>query len=129
MNWSKTANKNLKKLEARNLKIHRAAMSRLAIQTDIRSPVDEGVFRANWFGAYGQIDRQTTESASRDSVGSVNQLLGGDIHGNYFYYTNSLPYAWRLEYEAWSLQAPNGMVRLTARQFPRFVREAARTIK
>ena len=103
-------------------------MFRLAAQTDIRSPVDEGVFRANWFGAYGQIDRQTTESASRDSVGAVNQLLGSDIHSNFFYYTNSLSYAQRLEY-GWSLQASGGIVRLTARQFPRFVREAARMIK
>ena len=123
MGWSDVANKNLMKHQKRNEEIHRKAMFRLAAQTDLKSPVDSGRFRSNWVGAYGSIDRETTEQTNVDSVGKVVSLLAIEpVKGNYFYYTNSLPYAQRLEY-GWSLQAPSGVVRLTSRNFPRYVRE------
>lgn len=129
MSWSKQANRNINKLRDRNEKIHRAAMFRLATQTDLKSPVDTGRFRSNWLGAYGSIDRSTTEQTNIDSAGRVLALLSTQpIKGNFFYYTNSLPYAQRLEY-GWSLQAPSGIVRVTARNFPRYVREAIAKVK
>lgn len=82
----------------------------------MRSPVDTGRFRANWqFG----IDRpDVTTSTAVDPSGALTMArLQGQIAlikaGPTFYLTNSLPYAYRLEFEGWSSQAPNGMVRVT----------------
>lgn len=64
-----------------------------------RTPVDTGAARKNWKAT---------------------------IDGNVFYLLNDLktvPYIRRLEY-GWSPQAPRGMVRLTASEWPDIVRQA-----
>lgn len=128
--WSKTAKKNLAKQQERLERIHRAAMFRVAAQTDVRSPVDSGRFISNWIGAYGSINRETFDSTTRDSVGEVNVYLRGTPvkNHNVFYYTNSLPYAQRLA-EGWSARASAGWIRVIARQFPRYVRDAIKQEK
>ena len=129
MSWSKQARKNLMKQVEKLEKVHRASMVRLATQTEIISPVDSGLFRSNWFGAYGAIDKQTVTVTNRDSTGALRVLVESQpVTGTYFYFTNSLPYAQRLEY-GWSEQAPLGMVRVTARNFPRYVREEIQRMK
>lgn len=82
----------------------------------MRSPVDTGRFRANWqFGA-GAIDFTTSDQVDPSgaiSIAKVQAQLGAVNAGGVYYLTNSLPYAYRLEYEGWSAQAPAGMVRVT----------------
>ena len=110
-------------------KVFRRSAFRLAAQVDVRSPVDKGTFRANWIGSFGTADSSTFDSASRDSVGIVLQLLSSSkpSETSVFYYVNNLPYAQRLE-DGYSAQAPNGMVALTARNWSRYVKEEARRI-
>ena len=123
MSWSKDAEKALKKKQAELELLHQRCMFRVAAQTDVKSPVDTGRFRGNWIGAYGEIDRATFESESRDSVGEVNVMLKASaVTGNYFYYTNSLPYAERLA-NGWSAQAEAGWTHAIARNFGRYIRE------
>lgn len=117
----------------------------------LRSPVDTGRFRANWAIGYGQpnfavtdkTDKEGTSAIAAASAGVLSMPIGGII-----YMTNSLPYAASLEYGlypdppkmgskkrgedgyaihvvgGYSMQAPNGMVRLTATEFVAAVRRA-----
>ena len=130
MSLSSETNSSIAKLKDRLERVHRAAMFRVAVQTDIKSPVRDGYFRANWIGAYGSVDRTTFDSPARDAVGEVQLYLARNAMAeNVFYYTNSLPYAFKIEYESHSAQAPNGVVRLTARNFDKYVTDAIRSIK
>ena len=79
-----------------------------------KSPVDEGVFRANWNAGINKLDEsynleytnaQGAKSKGEGRIGSVDS--GDEIN-----LSNALPYAMRLEY-GYSSQAPEGMVRTT----------------
>lgn len=124
MSWSKDALKNINALKEKNDRIFRSAFLRLAAQVDLVSPVDTGRFRSNWVGAYGSADTSTFDY-ERDSVGLALEVADTVNVSNVFYYTNSLPYAKRLEF-GWSEQAPSGIVRITARNWPQYVQEAIR---
>ncbi len=82
-----------------------------------RTPVDSGDARKNWK------DRGNKEAPIWEFVNDAR----------------TIPYIFRLEYEqliksegvvrAWSPQAPHGMVRISAAEWPEIVRGAARFIK
>lgn len=112
------------------------------------SPVDTGRFRANWNVGYGAIDTSTTTAvnASR-AMAEVERALKLPV-GDVVYLSNSLPYALMLENGGYpnppklgskkrgesgytihvtggySMQAPQGMVRVTVRAFDDFIRKA-----
>lgn len=116
----------------------------------LRSPVDTGRFRANWLPSYGAIN--TTSTAATDPTGAGTQatvrnaVLSFPV-GGVVYLCNSLPYAMVLEYGlypnppkmgsrkrgedgvavhtrgGYSMQAPQGMVRITAAEFRNAVME------
>lgn len=44
------------------------------------------------------------------------------------YFSNTVPYATRLEF-GHSKQAPNGMIRITAAEFQKFFNQAVKTVK
>ena len=82
-----------------------------------RSPVDTGRFRANWMYGYGAPLTTTVDVTGESGAPAPPPTppvitVGIGVH----YLTNSLPYAWPLEYGS-SKQAPQGMVRLTAVEF------------
>lgn len=105
------------------------------------SPVDTGLFRGNW---QLTIDNETSGELSRldpsgtgalaSIVGRANSLTAGQVA----YILNHLEYGYDLEYgtyngptakvtpEGFSRQAPEGMVRITAREFIPIVEEAIR---
>ncbi len=115
-----------------------AAKAKLDIDTAVRrctfklfesvvnlSPVDTGRFRGNWFPSHGAILKQVNESAkANDSTNRLDKVYTFPV-GGVVYLANSLPYAVRLEH-GWSKQAPTGMVRKSAVQFKRFVRQIIR---
>ena len=93
----------------------------------LRSPVDTGRFRGNWQATHGapatsEIDRNGAQAAISDMESVVAALKGGRVT----FLTNNLPYASRLEFDGWSSQAPEGMVRKTVAQFGQIVDAAAR---
>jgi len=99
-------------------------------QVVLRSPVDTGQFRHNWRFAIGGPDTSTTKMTDRDGTATVNEALTvlrqfklGDV----IHISNSLPYAYRLEY-GWSKQAPQGMVRLTVQSYPQLLRQAVAAV-
>lgn len=84
-----------------------------------------GTFRANWTAGIGAIDHTTVESTEKSrSEGEAKRAAGAEL-GGVIYFTNSLPYAVRLE-NGWSKQAPTGMVKLAMASVPRITREVTR---
>ena len=94
----------------------------------MRSPVDTGRFRGNWFLSAGVASTQTGRAADKSgstAIAQASQALTTPL-GGAVYFTNSLPYAVRLEY-GWSGQAPTGMVRITVREFSQYVKAALKS--
>lgn len=80
----------------------------------MKTPVDVGTLRGNWMPSYNTIN-YTTDLSATDSVGRVTtSIRGAEMIGKVWYLTNSMPYAYRIEYEGWShTKAPHGMVRVS----------------
>lgn len=94
----------------------KSSLIRVGSSVVAKSPVDTGRFKNNWLSAYGTIDTSITnalDSSGSQAIGKLVQKAAGVKVGETFYFTNSLPYAERLEYEGWSQQAPAGMVRVS----------------
>ena len=91
-----------------------------------------GQFRANWNLSVGSIDFETVEDTDPTGQAAINRAQGkieSYRMGDNIYISNSLPYAYRLEYEGWSGQAPQGMVRVTVLEFEQYVRQQAALIQ
>lgn len=86
-----------------------------------------GQFRSNWNLGVDSIDRTTTTQTNSFFLQGREQMPA-DPFGHRFYISNAKPYAWRLEVDAWSRQAPNGMVRLTADEFDTILQIAAKKV-
>jgi len=76
------------------------------------TPVDEGRAKANWYPATNFVDQSASKNVSFDSGRADSQFTNVDP-GDTMNISNSLPYIKKLELGS-SLQAPQGMVRLTA---------------
>lgn len=87
----------------------------------LRTPVDLGRARGNWglTVSAGQIDK--TGAVTIDRV--TREVIDSDYRAG-FSLVNALPYIERLEY-GYSGQAPQGMVRITAQEFPAIVAQIA----
>lgn len=130
----------LAKIAARNkaklLKVAQNSLMRVGGAIIAKSPVDSGRFKNNWLAAYGAPDTSTTENVAKTSLGEgrgavyerYKAKLSGLDDGQVFYFTNSLPYAERLEY-GWSEQAPAGMVRLSVANWQSIVAEEVARVK
>lgn len=76
------------------------------------TPVDTGRLKNNWFPS---VDSPSTQE-TQDTGDKAAQRLSGFVSRNYdiskvFYFTNNMPYAYRIEFEGYSKKAPAGMVR------------------
>lgn len=125
----------LQKIAARNkqklLKVAQNSLMRVGGRIVVMSPVDNGRFINNWMSAYGSADTATSEALNKtgaESVGRLDAKLNGLSVGQVFYFTNSLPYAERLEY-GWSEKAPNGMVRLSVANWQTIVAQEVARVK
>lgn len=109
----------------------------------MKTPVDKGRARANWFLTKGSQKRKSAKGRNYQArLSEVQRKLSGDVLGKVFYLANNLPYIATLEYggypknpkkgsrvkkgkgdyeirsaNGFSKQAPNGMVRLSAAKF------------
>lgn len=121
-------------------RVVRLASLKLLESIDLKSPVGDpntwaspapdgytgGQFRANWNYSVGSPNFTITPSKDPSGGESIRKAQGVKYTmGDKIYITNSLPYAYRLEYEGWSNQAPQGMVRISAQEFRDHVRKAA----
>lgn len=126
MSWSKQ----LKQITAKQVdggeKFLRAAILQAASVAIIRSPVGNpdlwkspppkgyvgGQFRANWRISFGMPDIKISESTNYASIPmEIKSELEAFKIGDRVVFSNPMPYGPRLEYDGWSTQAPDGMVR------------------
>jgi hypothetical protein len=92
--------------------------------------VDTGRLRGNWQTAVNQtpfsvVDRfdpggEFVISEIRANLGNLNDIV---------IFANNLPYAERIEYDGWSAQAPEGMVRSNVADWRRIVEQQARAVQ
>ena len=78
-----------------------------------------GRFKNNWYASINVESTATSERIDASGSASLEQVkLAGTLPlGGVIYFTNSLPYAYRLEFEGWSKAAPAGMIRKAAGEF------------
>lgn len=83
----------------------------------LKSPVDTGRFRANWNASINYPDKSVSNSLDKTGTGTIAKnsaiISNFTVNDNSIYLTNNLPYAYRLEFEGWSKQAPQGMARIS----------------
>ncbi len=88
-----------------------------------------GRARGNWYVMLGKspavvdITDNKIDDASAAQAHVVRQLQKFNME-NPVWLTNGLPYIHRLEYDSWSKQAPNGMVRVSMTEIGAIVRES-----
>jgi len=86
-----------------------------------------GRFKGNWrvsFGAANDTPLDRIDAGGAETIAAAQAALSGFQAGMTIFMTNPLPYGPRLEYEAWSKQAPAGMVRITVAEFQQMVSQA-----
>jgi hypothetical protein len=111
------------------VKVMQNSLMRLGGAIVMRSPVDTGRFRSNWLAAYGAMDTSTNDALDKSgstAIGKLTATVNTLAAGQVFYFTNSLPYAQRLEYDAWSAQSPAGMVRVSVASWQSIVEDEIR---
>lgn len=104
----------------------KSSLIRVGSSIVVKSPVDTGRFKNNWLSAYGTIDTTVTQAVDPSgsaAIGRLKEKAAGVKVGETFYFTNSLPYAYRLEYEGWSQSAEFGMVRVSIAAWESIVAE------
>ncbi|UIS24776.1 structural protein [Stenotrophomonas phage vB_SmaS-AXL_1] len=108
-------------------KVRRASVLELFKLVIFSTPVDTGRLRGNWqttinSPAGAAIDRLDMGggAAMAEAVANLGSLT--DV----IWFTNNLPYAERIEYDGWSKQAPEGMVRRHLASWKRIVAAKAR---
>jgi len=111
------------------VKVMQNSLMRIGGRIVVMSPVDSGRFINNWMSAYGALDTSTTDALDKSGAASLGKLkytVETLAAGQVFYFTNSLPYAQRLEYDAWSAKSPAGMVRVSVASWQSIVEDEIR---
>lgn len=100
----------------------------------LKTPVDTGRARANWFTSVGSPSGNVTASTDPSGASAISSGLSAisKATGNVLWITNNLPYIYRLEFGTYnngpktvggfSRQAPAGMVRVTINDIARQLR-------
>lgn len=123
--------KMLERAAGREDQLVRASALGLGAAIVEKSPVLSGRFRGNWQYGAGQINFATDapeDKTGASSIGKIATGLQGWKRGETIFVTNSLPYAKRLEYDAWSQKAPAGMVRISVMEFKANVKKQAASL-
>lgn len=107
----------------------------------MRSPVDTGRFVHNWL--FGVNYLPTAHLGRRDDPkGQPPEPVRADAVQRWAEYTqearadaevmwivNNMPYGYRLEYEGWSKQAPEGMVRITLEEVETMMKKVVAEVR
>lgn len=109
------------------LKIFKKSVIDLTSDIISDTPVDTGRLKNNWFPSVGAASEQTTEATANEAGDRAEKCAQNELAlDKTFYFTNNLPYAFRIEFEGWSkVKAPQGMVRRNAIRWKQIVKRAA----
>ncbi len=128
------ANEELKKDSANLTKTGRLKKrARVTDSMDVKAPAGYtgGRFRGNW--QVGLDVQPDGETGRIDKSGNMTMAVGNYMLEQFkvgtkaIYFTNNVPYAYRLEF-GHSSQAPNGMIRITAEDAVKYFTEAANEV-
>ena len=84
-----------------------------------------GQARGNWQASIGSASTGVTSTIDKSGGATINSIAG-EAHkapGNVFFLSNNMPYIGRLEYDSWSTQATEGMVRVSLAELNRSINE------
>lgn len=115
----------------RSEKIARGSFIATTQSVIFMSPADTGMFKNNWFTEINGVSTETTTETDKSGNKKIQAGIGISASlkiGDNISFVNNLPYAAPLEY-GHSEQAPNGMVRVTAAQWPQIVATVEKSIK
>lgn len=96
----------------------------------MKTPVDSGRAKGSWTVAIGSIPADTIELEDKGGTATIARAAAtvlGLKAGDIIYCVSSLAYIRRLEF-GYSKQAPAGMVRISAAEYPGVVRQAAASV-
>lgn len=122
MSFSLDLSKAIKRAKGKQETVIKKVMLETFSKVVMKSPVLTGRFRSNWIASKGSYGRSAIESFDTEGSATISKIAGSisamSLDGQKVYLVNSLPYAHVLEYgrangKHGSLQAPNGMVRIT----------------
>ena len=84
-----------------------------------------GQARGNWQASIGSPASGTTEATDKSGTATIAGIAGETrkAPGNVWYLTNNLAYINRLEFDGWSTQAAEGMVRISLKELDRSIDE------
>ncbi|ELI7924698.1 hypothetical protein RSE70_004025 [Yersinia enterocolitica] len=107
--------------------------ARVTDSMDVKAPAGYtgGRFRGNW--QVGLDVQPDGETGRIDKSGNMTMAVGNYMLEQFkvgtkaIYFTNNVPYAYRLEF-GHSSQAPNGMIRITAEDAVKYFTEAANEV-
>lgn len=116
------------KAQEKALKIFKKSVIDLTSDIISDTPVDTGRLKNNWFPSVGVVSTEATEATANEAGDRAEKYAQNELTlDKTFYFTNNLPYAFRIEFEGWSKnKAPQGMVRRNAIRWKQIVKRAAR---
>lgn len=117
----------------RNADLQRAVGIKLFSAIIMDSPVLTGRLRGNWNASLDTPNKSTVGGEDKSGAGSISRVVSMAMAGdqdNVFILNNSMPYAYRIEYEGWSkVKAPEGMVNRNVIRFKRILKEQLTILK
>jgi len=87
------------------------------------TPIDTGFARSNWDAAIGGLPAGSSAGSPGAALARMEESALALQVGETWFMGNSAPYIGRLEFDAWSQQAPDGFVRPAARAIQQIVDE------
>lgn len=106
--------------------VHRAVAIKLFSDVIMDTPVLTGRLRGNWRVSINVPDRNQgqPDKSGRRTLGQVEAVLSTSKTTDILFLTNSMPYAYRIEYEGWSRnKSPLGMMRRNVLRFKAILRD------
>jgi hypothetical protein len=88
-----------------------------------------GQARANWQSSIARPATGTLDTEDATGTTTINNVDVSNAPGNVWYLTNNLPYINQLEYDGWSTQAPEGMVRVTIAELDQAIARATAALR
>ena len=119
------------KTKAEGERVMRKSAFDLFASVIYQTPIDKGVLRNNWFATIGKPSTETTDESDKIGNGTVARMesvVNAADWENTVFMTNNLPYSIPIEYDGWSAQAPQGMVRINTARWDSIVMNNAKAL-
>ena len=114
MSWEAQLKEFKAKTEKEAERKFRAAILTVMIGVIMDTPVLEGRLRGDWqasVGSYQFTPTDVIDPTGNKAISAARQMVAQVKLNDMVYFVNRMPYAYAIEYEAYSQKAPAGMLR------------------